>query len=174
MKRYRASICGLVVLGIFSEVCTWGITATNGIAEAYSADSAASIAVVRQVQQWLHGPVQVVIRNEVNGKTASFESKPNPTPADATATTHPLDTLGLSVAERYSPTDHGMAWDLEFSGQGARVGHEVTIELPMLTDRQQVFTPSERGVMTLRPIRRSRRWNTEKTATATDDAMCCR
>lgn len=105
--------------------------------------------VARQVQQWLQGPVRVTVRNEVDGKTASFEVKPTLRTAAAAVTAHALGALGVSVTERCSAVEHGMAWDFEFSGAGPRVGHEVTIELPVLTEQLQVFTPGERGIMAL-------------------------
>jgi hypothetical protein len=105
--------------------------------------------VALQVQQWLQGPVRVTVRNEVDGKTDSFESKPTPRPVVAAAKAHALSALGLSVTERCSAVEHGLAWDFEFSGAGPRVGHEVTIELPVLTEQLQVFTPGERGIMAL-------------------------
>ena len=105
--------------------------------------------VVQQLHQWLQGPIRIEVRNEVNGIKASFESKPTLIPANEATAAHALDALGLSVTERFSATERGMAWDLEFSGQDARAGHEVTIELPLLTEQRQVFTPGERGLMAL-------------------------
>ncbi len=105
--------------------------------------------VVQRLQQWLHGPARIEVRNEANGVAAAFEPKLTPASADASPSRHTLDALGLSVAEEFLPTERGMAWDLKFSGDGPRAGHQVTIELPMLAKGQQIFTPTERGVMDL-------------------------
>ncbi len=111
--------------------------------------TAAGPRVTPSLQQWLQGPVRVEVRNEVDGKTASFEVKPTTLPADSALPTRALDALGLSVTERFSATERGMAWDFEFTGQGPRTAHEVSFALPVLTGQRQVFTPGERGIMAL-------------------------
>ncbi len=135
MKVYDAGLYGLVMSLVI--VCVAGGETTAGPRATPS------------LQQWLQGPVRVEVRNEVDGKTASFEVKPTALPAASASPAHTLDALGLSVAERFSATERGMAWDLTFTGQGPRAAHEVSIAFPVLTGQRQVFTPSERGVMAL-------------------------
>jgi hypothetical protein len=109
--------------------------------------STAAVPVLRQLHEWLHGPVRVTVRSEVTGAVAAWEPRIALESADASSRQHTLDALRLSVAEQFRPTERGMAWDLTFTGQGPRAGHDVTIELPLLSREQQIFTPSERGVM---------------------------
>ncbi len=149
MLKQDVIVCLVVTAGLFSAVFAGGETTANGVAEAAGGEPAAGPRVARQLQDWLRGPVRLEIRNEVDKKTSSFEAKPVPAPAGANPTLHALNAIGLSVAERFSSTERGMAWDLDFSRTGARAGFEVTVELPLLTDRRQVFTPGERGVMEL-------------------------
>lgn len=143
------SVYCLATAGLLLGLCAAAKATADGDAGAVSKGSEESLRVARQVQQWLQGPVRVEIRNEVDGKTASFEVKPTTLPADSALPKRVLDALGLSVTERFSATERGMAWNFEFTGQGPRVGHEVTIELPVLTGQRQVFTPGERGIMAL-------------------------
>ncbi len=133
---------------------TWHITCASlflGMVAAGRCENnpTAAVPVVQKLQQWLHGPVRVEFRNEVSGAIAAFEPTLAITSADAPSPQHALEALRLSVTEQFLPTERGLAWDLKFSGQGPRVAHEVTIELPLLAAERQIFTPSERGVMTL-------------------------
>ncbi len=61
-----------------------------------------------------------------------------------------LQPLSLRVVERWASAASGVSWDFEFGGDGPRVGHEVTLDLPILSRDSQVFTPSNRGVVDVR------------------------
>ena len=93
--------------------------------------------------QWLRGPARVEIRNEVTGVTAAFES---PLFVEREET---LEALALKVVGTWDRADEGLEWSLEFSGPKPRVGHTVVIDLPILSDKRLVFTPGERGGMSL-------------------------
>ena len=46
--------------------------------------------------------------------------------------------------------DHGwLAWDLDFTGEMQRTGHEVILDIPVLAPSFRIFTPSDRGVLDL-------------------------
>ncbi len=138
-------ICRFVALNVACACLLLNMVAAGNCED----NPTVALPVVQKLQQWLHGPVQVRVRNEASGAVSALESKLTPISTELSPTQHTLDTLGLSVTEQFLPTERGMAWDLRFSGQGPRAGHEVTIELPLLTEQQQIFTPSERGIMAL-------------------------
>ena len=53
-----------------------------------------------------------------------------------------IKALGLTVSSKWSSSRFGLAWDLDFTGPKKRTGHEVTIDLPVLSPEFRVFTPS--------------------------------
>jgi hypothetical protein len=57
-----------------------------------------------------------------------------------------LDPLQLSVTQRWTGTPSGLLWDLSFDGTGKREGHEVTIDLPVLSPGVTIFTPCNDGI----------------------------
>ena len=63
----------------------------------------------------------------------------------------PRPPLQLRGAQRWSSTPSGIAWDLEFDGDGPRVGHEIILDLPILRENSQIFTPSNRGIIDVAP-----------------------
>lgn len=95
------------------------------------------------LDQWLHGPVRVQVSNEVSGVTATFET---PLFAERGET---IGALGLNVQGTWARVGEGVEWGLDFSGTKPRVGHTVVIDLPILSGTRVLFTPSERGVMSL-------------------------
>jgi len=78
--------------------------------------------------RWLSAPPRLSVRDEVTGA---------------------IDPSGVRVVQSWSTAPSGLRWDLALSSDRPRRGHEVTIELPVLSRRAQVFTPSERGVMSV-------------------------
>jgi hypothetical protein len=105
---------------------------------------AADPSVADQLHRWLTGPVRVTVRNEATGAAAAFQAE-IPVAAERPPCRHQLGALQLTMAELFSPTERGMAWDLGFGGRGPRTGHEVTMELPLLAPERRIFTPSERA-----------------------------
>lgn len=109
----------------------------------------------RTPRNWLHGPVQLSVRNEVTSAVANW----GPIPATAwqrressCISRSQLEGLPLEVHQEWSSTPDAVApdavtWSLDFRGDGARVAHEVTIDLPIISETLRVFTPTERGVM---------------------------
>jgi len=55
----------------------------------------------------------------------------------------------LRATGRWSRTAGGLAWDLTVAGEGERRAGEIAITLPVLTARSEVFTPGERGSMSV-------------------------
>lgn len=58
-----------------------------------------------------------------------------------------LPGLALDLVETWAPTPSGISWTLVWTGGGPRAGHEVTVDLPVLTPARRVFTPTERGIV---------------------------
>jgi hypothetical protein len=96
---------------------------------------------------WLRGPVRLKLRDESTNVTAEF-STPRPEAApDGVFVKTTAAALSLDLTQRWLQTPSGLTWDLTFTGKGKRAGHEVVLELPILTPASQVFTPSERGLI---------------------------
>ncbi len=100
-------------------------------------------------ERWLGGPVSLRIRNEVTGVAAAPGTATTTREADAAVVRRDCRALSLRFDERWTPGRNRLTWDLEFSGDAARVGHEVTLEFPLLKPDRNVFTPTERGVMSV-------------------------
>lgn len=78
---------------------------------------------------WLDSAPTLSVRNEVTGVRGS--------PIGGQ-----IKALGLAVASEWSSGRFGLVWDLSFKGSGRRTGHEVTIDLPVLSPGLRIFTPS--------------------------------
>jgi hypothetical protein len=97
--------------------------------------------------EWLRGPVQLSVVNEVTGASAGVTQVQVASEKQVVSAQGALAPLALSVAQRWASTPGGLAWDLEFDGNGKRVGYEVVLDLPILTADSQIFTPSNRGII---------------------------
>ncbi len=78
---------------------------------------------------WMDSPAYISVRNEVNQVTAKPEGGQ-------------IAALNLKCISQWSSSQHGLVWDLQFDGPGKRWGHEVTIDLPVLSPGLRIFTPS--------------------------------
>src|SRR5208282_801321 len=78
---------------------------------------------------WMDSAAYVSVRNEVTQVTASPQAGEIP-------------ALNLKCTSRWSSSPHGLVWDLLFDGSGKRVGHEVNVDLPVLSPGLRIFTPS--------------------------------
>ena len=108
---------------------------------------------------WLNEPIHVAVRNEVNEVSAhSTDAKVNATVEGGVTVTARLEPLQLRVTQQWTGTPSGLLWDLSFDGSGKRDGHEVTIDLPLLSPDVKIFTPSNDGIIavatlpTYRPV----------------------
>ena len=107
--------------------------------------------------RWLDEAPDVSVRNEFTGETAVFStaqvvSDPNGTVVHREHLVSEQDrdrATAMKLAERWSASESGLALELTFDGTGEQAGHEVTLDFPILTESSLVFTPSERGVMSV-------------------------
>jgi hypothetical protein len=95
------------------------------------------------LDQWLRGPLRLAVSNEVSGVTAAFDAPL------FVAKEETIQALGLKVLASWVRAGDGVEWDLEFFGSKPRAGHTVAIDFPILSATRVMFTPSERGVMSL-------------------------
>ena len=95
-------------------------------------------------------PCDLTVRNEVTSSKASLANITEDAwqrRGESLVGSADLVGLPLTTDQQWSRRSDAVAWEIDFRGDATRVGHEVTIELPMLTENSQVFTPTERGVM---------------------------
>jgi len=78
---------------------------------------------------WLTGAPTLSVTNEV-------------TSVSDTPVAGQLGALGLTVSSKWAASRFGLAWDLTFQSKGKRTGHEVTIDVPVLSPLLKIFTPS--------------------------------
>ena len=99
---------------------------------------------------WLANPVRLAVRNEVSSAKASVgnaEGAAWQRRAGLLVGSGKLAGLPLTAVQQWSSRSNALVWEIDFLGDEARAAHEVTIELPLLAEGLQVFTPTERGVM---------------------------
>ncbi len=103
---------------------------------------------------WLTAPVRIQVLSEATaGKGAPAPGAPEAR-AGGVSIRRRIAGLPLEAAEEWSAGKSGLVWDVSFEGvpggPGAAekpAGHEVVLELPLLSPDLLVFTPGERGVM---------------------------
>ncbi len=101
----------------------------------------------RTERSWLSSPMSLTVRNEATNHTASFTQVHVKETPQGVIVGARLEPLSLEVSQLWTATSGGLAWELNFVGDGQRAAHEVILELPVLSPTAQVFTPSNRGVM---------------------------
>ena len=103
---------------------------------------------------WLSGPIRLQILNEATNVTAAIAGHQVEAVPEGASVAGTADPLPLNITEQWRSSPSGITWDLTFAGSGTRAGHEVILELPILSPASQVFTPSERGLIDVgrRPI----------------------
>jgi hypothetical protein len=96
---------------------------------------------------WLNEPAHLAVRSEVSEVSASWTDAKVTAAAEGGVTVAArLEPLQLSVTQRWTGTPSGLLWDLGFDGTGKREGHEVMIDLPVLSPGVTIFTPSNDGI----------------------------
>jgi hypothetical protein len=108
---------------------------------------------------WLSEPARLALRNEVSEVTAyPVDARVSAKGKGEVTATARFEPLQLSVNHQWSGTPSGLVWNLTFKGTAKRTGHEVTIDLPVLSRGVRIFTPSNDGIMdvaavpTYRPV----------------------
>ncbi|MBN2024290.1 MAG: hypothetical protein JW809_16015 [Pirellulales bacterium] len=97
-------------------------------------------------RRWLAAPVTMTVKRETTGAAATPAEGSAMDDSTVRASLPPLD---LIVSSRWSRDRDWLVWDLDFTGQTRRTGHEIVLELPVLEPSLRVFTPSDRGVLDL-------------------------
>ncbi|MBN2210557.1 MAG: hypothetical protein JW709_04100, partial [Sedimentisphaerales bacterium] len=100
---------------------------------------------LQELTNGLDGKIRISVRDEVTDKVGSFEV----TPAAMGISSHQLDEVDLTATVCWRTDIHGLVMELATNGAKKRVGHEVVVDLPVLQGRQEIFTPSDRGVVLL-------------------------
>lgn len=98
-------------------------------------------------RKWLHGPVQMQVRNEATGAAEVAAWSLVREHGTSTLNRASFSSLNLTVSGRISGSPKSLAVDFEFQGAGKRAGHTVTFDWPILDRDLRIFTPSERGLM---------------------------
>ncbi|MCL5005973.1 MAG: hypothetical protein M1404_05520 [Acidobacteria bacterium] len=100
-----------------------------------------------KTQTWLKKPVSIQVRNEVTGASAVPISTLAPPGIRKAPKPEPRGESTVKVAGGWTPTETGLRWDLAFEGNLGEGAHEVILDFPVLGSGNQIFTPTERGVM---------------------------
>ncbi len=104
----------------------------------------------REPLEWLNEPIRITLINEATGESITprtvspqFHRQPiNSTPSNKDEE--------VSVSQRWRKIRDGLIAVLEFHlAHQPRTGFELTIELPMLKPGYRVFTPTERGAISV-------------------------
>lgn len=101
----------------------------------------------RHSRVWLKEPARFRLRNEASNLSAPLQASVANARAGAVSVEGRLEQLGLSFSQSWKSTSSGVTWELQFNGASRRVGHELTLDLPILSPDSEIFTPSNRGVM---------------------------
>ena len=100
-----------------------------------------------KTQTWLTEPVSFQVRNEVTGASAIPMSTLAPPGIRKAIKPEGSGESTVKVGGGWTPTESGLRWDLSFEGNLGEGAHEVVLDFPILGKGNQVFTPTERGVM---------------------------
>lgn len=101
-------------------------------------------------QSWLHGPSSFEVYQEVQ-KTKVRNLPAEVEKTDSEILVHRQSShLPLTVEECWAQTVSGLAWTISIQSQGSYAGHEVILELPILNPYRKIFTPTDRGLMSLK------------------------
>jgi len=106
-------------------------------------------AIVASAVPWADFPIEVRVRNEATDKGMNFSTEPPAGGGAGRTARRSLAEIGLDVTESWSLQSGGLTWDMVFDGKIERAGHEVSITYPIPRDSEKIFTPTERGTMSL-------------------------
>lgn len=98
---------------------------------------------------WINEPIRLTLVNEITGETLIPQSISPFQPPD-TSSAFAQYEKHVVVSQRWQITRSGLACDLEFTcGDNQRSGYDLAIEFPILKPGYRVFTPTERGVVSV-------------------------
>ncbi len=138
MRRRRFLKTALAAASITASPLLKGIPAENHLVE--SGDLEATIGadgIPARIQSgsgpsqrlWLASAPTLTVTNEVSSVSDSPDGDR-------------IKALDLAFSSQWSSSRFGLVWDLSFLRSGPRTGHEVTIDLPLLSPELRIFTPS--------------------------------
>jgi len=93
--------------------------------------------LVKDGKQWLSAPVTLTLKNETAGTTAAVKT-------DGTC-----PEFGIVVKSNWKKENDWLVWSLDFQGTEKPSGYTMVFEFPVLKGADQLFTPSEKGVVDL-------------------------
>jgi hypothetical protein len=97
---------------------------------------------------WLKKPVSIRVRNEVTGASA-IPALTKLSPVDGKSIKGARAESLVQVSERWTRTNSGLRCDFSFGGNLGDGAHEVFLDFLILNEGSQIFTPTERGVMSV-------------------------
>lgn len=103
--------------------------------------------VGNQKRTWLSGPVMLTVTDEASQKQEQVSGAVVRVEKDGVESTSDLALLGISLSHRLQVADNKAVWEMTFTGDGKRTGHEIKLELPVVFPGARIFTPSQYGVM---------------------------
>ncbi|MCC7084652.1 MAG: hypothetical protein IT427_06565 [Pirellulales bacterium] len=100
-------------------------------------------------KSWLSSPVELTVRNVSTGNESSATSRENHRSSEdgSIQFTGSLADLGLALTQRWTRLPNAIEWHLSFIGDIPRVEHVLTIDIPVMSGADYVFTPTQRGVI---------------------------
>ena len=98
----------------------------------------------------MKSPALIALRNEATDITANPMTAQAEPVLDGVAVHRTFSKVPAKLEQSWSPTPAALAWELLISSEAEDAGHELAIELPVLSNDRMVFTPGERGAMPVR------------------------
>ncbi len=162
MVRMRnKAVVLLCVIAALAAGCSGGGTGAGSVARAGSGDlrvlldegtgllSGIESGPVRRPRSWLSAPMALSVRDEASGRGVGLAPvKVRPVEGGATAESLPgADPAAMSWSYRLRVGAARAEWSLSFASNSPRTGHQVSIDLPILSPGARIFTPSQLGVV---------------------------
>ncbi len=156
MKYFTRSV--LLALGILSSTAVRGgeapVLENQAIGIRLDATSGLPSRIETRLggskRQWLLAPARVTVRNETTSSSALLGRTAGDSwqrYGEVLVGSAPLAGLPLKAVQQWSSRSNAAVWEIDFRGDAKRTAHEVTLELPLLSEDSRIFTPTERGVM---------------------------
>ncbi|MEW6745497.1 MAG: hypothetical protein AB1486_22320 [Planctomycetota bacterium] len=98
-------------------------------------------------RDWLRGPVRLVVTDEASRKGEALSEARVRLTEDGLEADAELSSLEIGYSHRFQVAGCRATWDMTFTGDAPRTGHEIALELPVIFPAARIFTPSQYGVM---------------------------